>query len=249
MPGTPTSDEVNRRVAQILTTRITTIDEVIGVMERIDGALPKGDGLKWFNLLYLKVTQAVLNQHQKGEGWWDLDWLGRLDVVFAGLYFDAVSGWIANSGTTARSWKPLLASRSQPCIDRLQFALSGMNAHINRDLMLAVVQTCKEQRKTPRRGSPQHQDYVRVNALLEAVMPQVKVFLATGIVGEIDQGLGDEDDLIAMWSVRKARETAWANAEVLWRLRRIPMFYNELSQNIDRLGELVSRGLLSPARY
>ena len=53
----------------------------------------------------------------------------------------------------------------------------------------------------------------RVNAILETVTEQVKQFLATGIVGEIDQDLGRLDDMAALWSVRKARETAYTNAE------------------------------------
>jgi hypothetical protein len=36
----------------------------------------------------------------------------------------------------------------------IQFALAGMNAHINRDLPLALVATCTARKVAPRRGSP-----------------------------------------------------------------------------------------------
>jgi hypothetical protein len=91
-----------------------------------------------------------------------------------------------------------------------------MNAHINHDLPIALVQTSEEQDIVPRRGSPEHRDFERVNAILEIVAEQVKQFLATGIVGEIDQDLGRLDDVVALWSVRKARETAYTNGEILW---------------------------------
>ena len=91
-----------------------------------------------------------------------------------------------------------------------------MNAHINHDLPIALVQTSEEQKIAPRRGSPEHRDFERVNAILEVVAEQVKEFLATGIVGEIEQNLGHLDDVIALWKVRKARETAFTNGEVLW---------------------------------
>ncbi len=45
--------------------------------------LPSSDGLKWFNLLYLKVTQQV-ETHPPPDGWENPLWLTRLDVVFAG---------------------------------------------------------------------------------------------------------------------------------------------------------------------
>jgi hypothetical protein len=111
-----------------------------------------------------------------------------------------------------------------------------------------VVQTDEEQGVVPRRGTPQFRDFDRVNTILEIVEGQVKQFLATGIVGEIDQDLGEIDDVIAIWSVRKARETAWTNAEILWHLRSIPIptLTDDLLLNLDRLVGLSSQGLLLP---
>jgi hypothetical protein len=47
-----------------------------------------GDGLKWFNWLYLQVTQAVEARVASG-GFADPAWLAQLDVQFAHLYFSA----------------------------------------------------------------------------------------------------------------------------------------------------------------
>ena len=132
---------------------------------------------------------------------------------------------------------------------RVQFALAGMNAHINHDLPIALVQTDKELDVVPRRGTPEHRDFERVNEILEAVEEKVKPYLATGIVGEIDQDLGRIDDVLAMWKVRRARETSWLNAELLWRLLSIPIraASDEFLVSLDRLVSLASRGLLIPA--
>ena len=40
------------------------------------------------------------------------------------------------------AWQPLFERRADPGIEPIQFALAGMNAHINHDLPLAVVATC-----------------------------------------------------------------------------------------------------------
>lgn len=61
-----------------------TIPDVIAVMGQIDQLLPGTDGLKWFNKLYLMVTQQIDGQPPAG-GWKDAAWLTRLDVVFAGF--------------------------------------------------------------------------------------------------------------------------------------------------------------------
>ncbi|MFN7929906.1 MAG: DUF5995 family protein [Blastocatellia bacterium] len=194
---------------------ISTISDVINVMRQIDAALANNDGLKWFNLLYLRVTESVLDVLPQ---WEDAAWLARLDVVFAKLYFDAL-----RQPDKSRAWRPLLQSRLKSHIAPIQFALAGMNAHINHDLPLAVVQTCAERGVTPALDSAQHRDFERVNPLLQTVEGQVKSFLATGIVGVIDESLGRVDDVIAIWNVMKARETAWANAEVLWHLRAVDL--------------------------
>jgi len=224
---------------------VNTIDDVIGVMRAIDAALPNKDGLKWFNLLYLKVTEGVRDR-PPAEGWKDPAWLERLDVVFAGLYFGAIAAWEQNPDKVARCWFPLLSSRQRSNIKRLQFALAGMNAHINHDLAIAVVKTGKERGIVPRRGSPQYRDFDRVNAILEVVEGEVKQHIATGIIGEIDQKLGEIDDIVAMWKVRKARETAWLNAEIIWRLESAPIETadDDFLLNLDRLVGLASRGLL-----
>lgn len=217
---------------------ISSIADVVKVMRQIDAALDNHDGLKWFNLLYLKVTESVLTAP---PNWEDAAWLTRLDVVFANLYFDALL-----QPDTARAWRPLLQARQRPGIARIQFALAGMNAHINHDLPIAVVQTCTERGIAPAEGTPQHRDFERVNPLLATVEGEVKSFLATGIVGLADQAFGRIDDVIAMWNVQKARATAWNNAEVLWHLRDAQLPRKMFERNLENLVGLASRGLLLP---
>ncbi len=121
---------------------LASIGEVIQVMQSLDKMLLPGDGLKWFNLLYLNVTQAVYKEPPAG-GWNDPAWLTRLDINFAQLYFDALVYSCTDSTKVPRAWMALFESRDNPAIERVQFALSGINAHINHDLPLALVQTCK----------------------------------------------------------------------------------------------------------
>ena len=56
--------------------------------------LADDDGLKWFNRLYLMVTEEV-DLHPPDGGWNDAGWLLTLDVVFAGMYLHAVAGYLA----------------------------------------------------------------------------------------------------------------------------------------------------------
>ena len=192
----------------------TTIAEVLALMHRIDDLLPSGDGLKWFNLLYMTVTQKVASSPPPG-GWEDSAWLTRLDVVFARFYLAAVSNWLSNPANIATSWKALFEARFRPGLERIQLALAGMNAHINHDLALALLQTDAELNLTPGKTSPEHDDFEYVNGILEAVLPQALEFLATGILGELAEDTGKIGRLFAIWNVRAARDLAWDFADHL----------------------------------
>jgi len=98
-----------------------------------------GDGLKWFNWVYLQVTQAV-EARVAGGGFTDPTWLAQLDVQFARLYFTALKSSLCGQPTSP-CWQVLFTGRNQGAIARIQFALAGMNAHINHDLPEAFVTT------------------------------------------------------------------------------------------------------------
>src|SRR6185437_11768208 len=195
-----------------------TIDEVLQIMQQIDGLLADEDGLKWFNRLYMMVTKEVDFSPPPG-GWKDSDWLLRLDVVFAGFYFRAVAGFLDGSGDTPSSWCALMEARYETGIDRILFALAGMNAHINHDLALALLETDREMNLVPDYGSPQHVDYEAVNGLLNKVMPAALQMLAVGILGLAAQDTGKIGRVLAFWNICKARDLAWDFGNTLWWLK------------------------------
>ena len=223
---------------------VNTIDDVVVTMRAIDAALSDDDGLKWFNYLYLEVTKAV---REDQSAWQDWPSLQQFDVVFARLYFEALQTWEREPILTARSWRPLLRGRYDRKLARLQFALAGMNAHINHDLPVALGRLAEPDGRFPSRDGSRYGDFQHVNDVLERVEDTVRVQLATGLVGDIDLALGDLDSVLAMWKVRKAREAAWTNGEVLWHLRSTPWLRQEFLARLDSLTGFASRGLLLPA--
>ena len=221
-----------------------SIDDVVGVMTAIDDNLPDDDGLKWFNRLYLRVTVNVRHS-VAGTTFRDPEFLAALDVVFANLYFAALTAAETSGVEHAPSaWRPLLASRQRRGLERIQFALAGMNAHINRDLPEGIVRTFAALGGDPLIDGDRRRDYDSVNTLLEQVQAEVSAEFATGIVAIIDRLGHDTDNAIAMWKVRQARAAAWTNARVLWMLRDMPALRNEFFARLDGLTGLAGRGLL-----
>src|SRR6516225_10869074 len=135
-PGTPLSGAP-----------VTSVDEAVARMEAIGAALPASDGLACFNRMYLEVTKAVSADLSQGF-FADPAFMAKLDVTFANLYFAAAQA----AGTPAAvpaACRPLAELRGQADVEPIQFALAGMNAHINHDLPVALVATCAELSTSP----------------------------------------------------------------------------------------------------
>jgi hypothetical protein len=222
-----------------------SIDDVVAVMTRLDQALPDDDGVKWFNRLYLRVTTNVRTS-VSASAFRDPAFLAELDVVFANLYFSALAAGDANPNAAPPAWRPLLACRRARGIARIQYALAGMSAHINRDLPDGIVQSFVALGGDPIMDRVREEDFDSVNDILERVEAEVKGEFAVGLIGEIDRLNGPVDDAIAMWKVRAARSAAWTNAQVLWGLRPTPLLRDRFFVKLDRLIGMTARGLLLP---
>ena len=229
----------------LLRTPVHSIESAIVVMEAIDAALPDDDGVKWFNRLYLRVTVAV--GKAVGEArFHDAEFLRQLDVEFANLYFSALASGLGGVAASPAAWRPLLESRSTRGIARLQFALAGMNAHINRDLPEGIIRSFVARGGDPLTADEREQDFDSINGILERVEQDVKIEFASGVVGAIDRIGGPVDDAVAMWKVRAARTTAWTNAQVLWGLRHVPRLRDRFFVRLDSLVGMAGRALLVP---
>jgi hypothetical protein len=223
----------------------TTIAEVIARMRAIDAALPVRDGVAWFTKLYLAVTENVQKAVVPGT-FHDPRFLERLDVVFANLYFSALAAFTADPARAPAAWAPLCRARSRKDVAPIQFAVCGMNAHINFDLPVALVQTATELGIDLERAEGEHADFTAVNAVLARTEAAVKKQFATGFVGIVGEALGKAGDRIAMWDVGSAREAAWVQGQILWHLRGVPTLERRYLDTLDRTIGFAGRGLLVP---
>jgi Family of unknown function (DUF5995) len=221
---------------------VSTIPEVIARMHTIDEALPRKDGIAIFNRLYLQVTLAV-DAASAGTVFENRPFLDRLDVVFAGLYFDADP--TIDSGTDCPvAWRPLVEARSE-AREPIQFALAGMTAHINHDLPIAVVTTCEELDLVPEDDSAIHRDYQRVDELLAGVETHVAGWFESGLIADIEDVTPKKtDEAIAMWSLATARDVAWNHAKLLWGLRHLGPIRDAYLDVLARTTEMAARAML-----
>jgi hypothetical protein len=225
--------------------RIETVDDVVARLTEVGLEIERdrgpADGVARFNVLYLTVTKEV-DAALKADEFAASEFVARLDVIFAGLYFAALDA--DRAGTTPpKAWKPLFEQRAETGIAAIQFALAGMNAHINHDLSHALIATWHELGKPDGHG-PVRVDYQKVNTILERVESSVKTQFETEDLAEVDHALGNVDDLVAIWSVVHARDQAWTTAEAMWALRNVPGADEAIETAVDGLVGFAGHGLL-----
>jgi hypothetical protein len=220
----------------------STIDEAIERMAAIEAALPRSDGVAQFNRMYRKVTEEV-RQARGTETFESVEFLERLDVVFANLYFGAVDCSVQGREIPA-AWAPLFHHRDRAETFPIQFALAGMNAHINHDLPLAVESTCREMTLPLLDDTPPHRDFLRVNAILGDAEERVKTWFEQDLLATMDRALGHADDAFALWSIRTARDLAWDHAKLLWALADHPHIRVAYLSTLTTSVRLAGNGIL-----
>ena len=206
-------------------------------MEAIGAALEAADGLACFNRMYLDVTRQV--NSELGQGFFaDPAFMTQLDVAFANLYFAADT-----PASVPLAWRPLAEQRATAGIEPVQFALAGMNAHINHDLPIAVVSTCTALATAPEAG-PHFADYQKVDQLLDAAEQSIRQSFESAPELAVDRHLSAVANLVASWSINNARDLAWNNCLLLWAVRDDPLARGLLLDSLAAATALASRMLL-----
>ncbi|MDQ3240862.1 MAG: DUF5995 family protein [Actinomycetota bacterium] len=74
----------------------------------------------------------------------------------------------------------------------------------------------------------------------------MKPWLATGLLGVIDRAFGRLDDVVAAFSVARARDAAWVHSKVLWSMREDPQLSSSYLLALDGVVGLAGHGLVVP---
>ena len=223
----------------------TSVDGVLARMREIDAELKTSDGVAVFNRIYLQVTERIADILAHGtaaeQPFHDGVVMADLDVRFANLWLTAYEADAARR-PVPRAWRPLFEARDQHLLP-IQYAIAGMNTHIEHDLPLAVVATCKAHRLEPDRL---HHDYEAVNAILAQVEAPIRRSFLDDVGRELDDRLNPVVHLISSWNIDKARDLSWVTVETLWALRKMTFIRDRFEDSLGHTVGMTSRALLSP---
>ncbi len=203
--GTPTD------VAAVLS-QLTAVQQVLDRLPGIKG----GNRVAVFNRLYFRITRRVFDLLQT-PAVVDPTFLELLDVEFAKLYFQALRSWGEGRSSTPDAWEVLFRRAQDRRLTRLAAAVLGVNAHVNHDLALALIETWK--RLGPPGDGPPHHDYLLINNIFFEEIPFLRRRFSTAWQLKIDRFVGELDDWSQELLVETTRAMAWEQGRRLWDLQ------------------------------
>ena len=229
-----------------------TADEVIARMREIQGTLAADDGVAVFNGMYLTITErmsGIVVDPGAVPGadpvtFRDPQTMAELGVRFANLWLAAYDADVSGERVPA-AWRPLFDARDGGRLP-IQYAIAGMNSHIEHDLPIAVVDSCRALGLEP---DDLQGDYETVNEVLASVESSIRRSFLDEVGRAVDDKAGPVVHLLSSWSIDKARDLSWVTVETLWALRRTTLLRGRFLGSLSHSVGMTSRTLLTPTRW
>lgn len=250
MPLRSVEEMIFAQELRSLSAELASFDDVVQVMQRIQAELSQDDGVWWFTELYRQVTLEVRAKTYVGF-FLEPVWMEELVIQFSRLYFDALWLWLSGEYEACPpSWRVLFRRRfylQKRGYSKLQFALAGVNAHIQRDLGFAAHFSRRYQVGSAEIQARIYQDYVKVNEILEEVEVSAMRAFATGWIKRLSDRMHPVDRLAAMTMIRLGRWLAWRTTGLYFSLlKHSPKFASWYLWMLEYSTALYGRILLLP---
>ncbi len=219
----------NRALSALAARKPTTVGEVIEVLDGIattSAHMSRGanDGIACFSRLYHQITSDVLAAYEAGQLFRCNDFILQLDLAFAQRYLDALRDHLDGGSAAPGCWALLFDRRQEDGIEEWQFAVTGVNAHVNFDLAFALLDVWEDNETPLTTTADQHADYQAINTIFHNRMDQLcedneVPWTRWGRDGGIIDRLGN---LVGDLLVLGTRDFAWIQAERWYPHRATP---------------------------
>jgi hypothetical protein len=221
-----------------------TLAELLRELAALEAQLPPTDGVHWFARLYREATSDVSAALASGA-FEDPRFLEGLGVLAGNAFLAALAD---AHRAHAHAWAPLLDARASDAVAPVQFAIAGLNAHMNHDLAIGLAALWERDGLQPRGGSPQRRDYDRLDGLIAEAEQRAKPWLLTEAEKALGRAFAGADDVVANFAISRAHAAAWTAGAVLWHLRGEPLLAGAFEETLARTTELAGRLLVAPTR-
>jgi hypothetical protein len=116
-----------------------------------------------------------------------------------------------------------------------------MNAHINRDLAVALV---RAKAPAPVDDTPRFRDYMHINQVLDETSDAVRERILPPALDRLDARLGEFDDRAIIGLITAARRLAWEAGQRLWVVRDGGLLWDAAVGTLDLAAGTLAKGIL-----
>lgn len=195
------------------THRDMTVDRMVALLDQWEQG---GDQRAPFLRCYLMMTRNMLTGVQTGE-FHDAAWVDRLIHRFAEYYFDATHAFDASHSDCPAIWSGAHGAATQGSVFIVQRLLLGINAHINYDLVLALVDLLEEEwpSLTDEQKARRFEDYATVNAVIARTIDDVQDLVVekeAPWLDFFDKAMGRVDEWLVSRIIIRWRRGIWDRA-------------------------------------
>jgi hypothetical protein len=224
----------------------STLDDVVQDLTALEARLRSREDRRCIFVTLYGVVSAEMRDRVALKAFNDPAWVHRYAVTFASLYrraFDAYeAGRIAD---VPKAWRFCFDAAAAGNGLVLQDMLLGVNAHVNNDLPLALERVSIGPNRNNRR-----RDHNAVNAVLAAVTERatqrIAALYAPGLTA-MDNCAGELDEMVSLFSLENARDSAWESAVTLTNAR--DAVERQLAGRlVSARASVMARLLLAPSR-
>lgn len=220
----------------------TNIDDVLVKLKSIiESQRDRPSPLAFFPAVYRATTARVRAGIQSGR-FADGARMDRLATTFANRYLRAIDA-VSPGGAAGppKSWGVAFGAAGRPHAMILQHVLLGMNAHINFDLPVAVVETANGGNV-----ADLEQDFQEINGILAALLDPVQAVIGSfsPLLHILDDLGGGADEALVTFSIDTARDEAWHEATRL--AGEAPAQRQRSILSLDRRVTLLGERIIGP---
>jgi hypothetical protein len=225
-----------------------TFDDVVSGLSAVETRFrQRGDRRSIFATLYGVISTAAREKVTQ-RFFEDNNWVERYAVAFANLYRSALEHYDAGRmAEVPKAWRLCFDAALEGNTLVTQDLLLAVNAHVNNDLPLALTAVSIDPDRALR-----HRDHTAVNmvfgSILEEATRRIATLYAPGLETADDVG-GQLDELVGLFSMEVARESAWEAAVALSNARTDAerrLTSTLVSSRAALMGRLVLAPSLSP---
>ncbi len=197
-----------------MSTTFSTVTHVVDGLGDLETRFRARHDRRAIFLTLYGIVSAEMRERLAQRAFLDNEWVARYLVAFANLYRDALDDYDAGRmAEVPKSWRLCFdaAARGNGLV--LQDMFLGVNAHVNNDLPLALTAVSIDPDREAR-----YRDHAAVNAVLASVTERATARIASVYapgVAMLDECAGQLDEMLSMFSLEVARESAWEGSVAL----------------------------------